>query len=82
VEEILAIAEVKERLRVFQAHEELAEMQIRRCATIDGNVVVADLRDEDPIYVCNRFLLYGIYPRARFPLTFCPATATTRFCWR
>ena len=72
VEEILAIPEVEERLRVFQEHEELAEMQIKRCATIDGNVVVADLREEDPIYVCNRFLLYGIYPSAQVSINVLP----------
>ena len=33
VNEILAIAGVEERLHVFQEHEELAEMQIRLCAT-------------------------------------------------
>ena len=72
VEEILAIAEVEERLHVFQKHEELAEMQIRRCATLDGNVVVADFRGEDPIYVCNRFLLYGIFPSAQVSINVLP----------
>ncbi len=75
VEEILAIPEVEERLRVFQEHEELAEMQIRRCATVDGNVVVADFREEDPIYVCNRFLLYGIYPNAQVSINVLPGDA-------
>lgn len=72
VDEILTIAEVEERLHVFQEHEELAEMQLKRCSTIDGNVVIADLRGEDPIYVCNRFLLYGIYPSAEVSINVLP----------
>ncbi len=75
VNEILAIAEVEERLHVFQEHEELAEMQIRRCATINDNVVVADLGEEDPNYVCNRFLLYGIYPSTQVSINAPPGDA-------
>ena len=27
-----------------------------------GAVVVSDLRGEDPIYACNRFTIYALFP--------------------
>lgn len=62
VEEILALPDVRERVDLFHAHRGPAEEQIRRCSTVHGPVVALDLRNEDPIYVCNRFLIYAMYP--------------------
>jgi len=72
VEEILQIPDVEERLHIFQEHEEFAELQLKRCASIDGDIVVADLRGEEKIYACNRFLIYGLFPSAKVSIHIYP----------
>jgi hypothetical protein len=78
VEEILQIPDVNQRLLVFQEHEEFAERQLRRCGSIDGNIVVADMRGEDSIFACNRFLLYGLFPAAQVSIHIFPGDDTTK----
>ena len=29
---------------------------------VDGNLIITDLRGVDPIYSCNRFMIYSMYP--------------------
>jgi nanoRNase/pAp phosphatase (c-di-AMP/oligoRNAs hydrolase) len=29
---------------------------------VEGNVIITDLRGVDPIYTCNRFMIYSMYP--------------------
>ena len=62
IEEILSIQDVQERVRVYYEHEEKAEHQLNRSTKKYGNVSVVDLRDEDPIYACNRFMIYALNP--------------------
>src|SRR3712207_3465519 len=64
VEEILAPPNVAERVELYREHPEAAVEQIRRCATVHGNLVVLDLRDEDVIHPTNRFTLYALFPEA------------------
>jgi nanoRNase/pAp phosphatase (c-di-AMP/oligoRNAs hydrolase) len=64
VQEILATPDVAERVDLYLAHAEAAKQQIRRCATVRGNVVVLDLRDEDVIHPANRFTIYALFPQA------------------
>jgi nanoRNase/pAp phosphatase (c-di-AMP/oligoRNAs hydrolase) len=63
VEEILATPDVAERVALYREHEEAAKRQIRRCASVHGNVVVLDLRDEEVIHPTNRFMLYALHPQ-------------------
>ncbi len=72
IDEILQIPDVVQRLHVFQEHEEYAELQLKRCASIDGNIVIADLRGEETIYACNRFLIYGLFPAAQVSIHIYP----------
>lgn len=62
IEQILELPDVTERTDLYFAHEEGAREQIARCASVHGNVVVLDLRDEDPIYATNRFMIYALHP--------------------
>ncbi len=62
VDEILATPDVAERVELYEAHADEAEEQIRRCATVHGNVVVLDLREEEVIHPTNRFTLYALFP--------------------
>jgi nanoRNase/pAp phosphatase (c-di-AMP/oligoRNAs hydrolase) len=68
ITQILALADVKERVELYFDHEAKAVEQIRRCTTQHGNLVVLDLREEDPIYACNRFMLYALYPGANISI--------------
>ena len=62
IEEILASPDVSERVALYRDHADAAREQILRCATVRGQVVVLDLRDEDVIHPANRFLLYALHP--------------------
>ena len=63
VEQILETPDVKERVDLYFAHAEAAVEQIRRCATVRGNLVVLDLREEEVIHPTNRFTLYALFPQ-------------------
>jgi nanoRNase/pAp phosphatase (c-di-AMP/oligoRNAs hydrolase) len=65
VEEVLALPDVKERVDLYRAHEGKFKDQLRRCATLHGDLVVLDLRDEEIIYAGNRFVIYAMFPKAR-----------------
>jgi len=68
IEEIIALPDVQERVQLFQEHAELAKQQIQRCATIHGDVVVLDLRNEATIYAVNRFMIYALYPDCKISI--------------
>ena len=61
-EEVLTIPDVQERTkRYFSQQEEFVDM-IKRCAWIEGKLVVLDLRNETDIFSGNRFTLYSLFP--------------------
>ncbi|CAO3419741.1 exopolyphosphatase [Azospirillum endophyticum] len=62
IEQILELPDVKERADLYTQHAELFVDQIKRCATVRGNVVVLDLRKEETIYAGNRFMIYALFP--------------------
>ena len=62
IDEILELPDVKERVDLYREQTARFETQIMRCARLHGEAVVVDLRDEDPIYAGNRFMVYAIYP--------------------
>lgn len=62
IEEILETPDVAERVELYREHADAAIDQLGRCGTQHGNVVVLDLRDEDPIYATNRFTIYAVFP--------------------
>jgi nanoRNase/pAp phosphatase (c-di-AMP/oligoRNAs hydrolase) len=64
VDEILQLPDVAERVDLYFAHAEPAVEQIKRCATVHGNLVVLDLRDEEVIHPTNRFTIYALFPHA------------------
>ena len=63
VEEILALPDVAERVELYDEHAAKAAEQIGRCATVHGNLVVLDLRDEEVIHPTNRFTIYAMFPQ-------------------
>jgi nanoRNase/pAp phosphatase (c-di-AMP/oligoRNAs hydrolase) len=62
-DEILATPDVAERVELYRAHADAAREQIVRCASVHGNLVVLDLRDEEIIHPANRFLVYALFPQ-------------------
>lgn len=61
-EEILEIPDVRERtVRYFEQDGKFKEM-VRQNSTVDGNVVILDLRNQEEIFTGNRFLLYSLFP--------------------
>ena len=68
IDEVFENPHVKERVELYNAHAEAAEEQIRRCATVHGNLVVLDLRDEEVIHPTNRFTLYALFPQCNISI--------------
>ena len=68
IEEILDLPDVKERVELYFDHEDKFKDQLHRCSTVHGNLVVLDLRNEDPIYVGNRFMIYALYPQCNISI--------------
>jgi len=62
IEEILALPDVEERVSLYFEQETKFKQQLLRCSQVYQNLVVLDLRDEDAIYVGNRFMLYALFP--------------------
>ncbi|MGH1463791.1 MAG: hypothetical protein ACRBBQ_00375 [Cognatishimia sp.] len=62
ITDILALPDVKERVDLYNDHQEKFREQLLRCATVHGNLVVLDLRNEEVIYAGNRFMLYALFP--------------------
>jgi len=62
IDEILALPDVAERVALYREHEPKAKEQILRCSTVHDNVVVLDLRGEEPIWPTNRFAIYALRP--------------------
>src|SRR5213079_1839259 len=63
VEQILETPDVAERVELYNDHAAAAVEQIKRCATVHGDLVVLDLRDEEIIHPTNRFTLYALFPQ-------------------
>ena len=63
IDEVFENPHVIERVALYNAHAAAAEEQIRRCATVHGNLVVLDLRNEEVIHPTNRFTLYALFPQ-------------------
>jgi len=72
VEEILKIPDVEERLHLYMEHEELFEMQLRRCTTVHTKLAVIDLRGQETIFAGNRFTVYAVFPACNISIQVLP----------
>ncbi|PAY19965.1 exopolyphosphatase [Rhodopirellula sp. SM50] len=68
IEDILLLPDVRERVELYEEHRELAQEQLKRCATVHDNLVVLDLRDEETIYATNRFVIYSVFPQCNISI--------------
>jgi nanoRNase/pAp phosphatase (c-di-AMP/oligoRNAs hydrolase) len=55
---------VDERVALYRQQSALFGAQLQRSTAIIGDVAVVDLRQEDPIYAGNRFMVYALYPES------------------
>lgn len=64
----MATPEVQERVaRIGEQDEHFRAATIKR-SKLSGNVVFTDFRNEDPLPVGNRFIVYTLYPQANISL--------------
>lgn len=63
VRDIMDLPDVRERVELYEAHQDKAVEQIRRCSMVHGSLVVLDLREEETIWVTNRFMIYALFPQ-------------------
>lgn len=68
IEEILELPDVKERVELYFEQEKLFKEQLQRIAKIDGDCVILDLRNEEVIHAGNRFMIYALYPEAKYSI--------------
>lgn len=68
IDQVLEHPDVKERVELYREHEELAKEQIKRCTTVHGNLAVLDYRNEEQIYVVNRFMVYALFPECNISM--------------
>ena len=68
VHEILTLPDVRERVDLYFDHEPRAVDQLLSASTVHGNVVVVDLRDQDPIWATNRFMVYALFPQCNLSI--------------
>ena len=61
-EEILAMPDIQERIEVYNEQTEKFKEMVTKYTRVEGNVIITDLRGVDPIYTCNRFMIYSMYP--------------------
>ena len=66
IDEIMELPDVKERVEMYFEHEKQFEEQLKKCARVEGGVVVIDLRNEDVIYTGNRFKIYAMFPEVKY----------------
>jgi len=62
IDQILAITDVKERVKVYREQAEKFKGMVGKHTKVTDNVICTDLRGVDTIYVGNRFMIYSIYP--------------------
>lgn len=65
IQSVLELPDVKERTQLYFEYEPRFRDQLTRCARVYDNVVVLDLRNEEPIYPGNRFVIYALYPKQK-----------------
>ena len=78
IKEILLIPDIEERVHAYSLNAEFAEFQLRRCASEHKNLVIIDLRREEVVYPCNRFMVYALYPECNISMQVRPDTEPGR----
>lgn len=62
IEEIMQMPDVQERVELYNEQAKLFKEQVERCSTVHKNLIILNLKGEDPIHAGNRFMIYAMYP--------------------
>ena len=62
IEQILQDEDVAERVVLYHEQDKLFREMISKYTKVYENVIVTDLRDVNPIFTGNRFMVYSMYP--------------------
>ena len=65
VDEVLALPDVAERVRLYEEQSALFVEQLKAVSTVRGDLVVVDLREVETIHAGNRFMVYALFPQCR-----------------
>lgn len=68
IDEILELPDVKERVDLYFEQEKLFKEQLQRIAKVEGDCVILDFRNEEVIHAGNRFMIYALYPEAKYSI--------------
>ncbi|MGA1845019.1 MAG: exopolyphosphatase [bacterium] len=67
-QDILEVPDVQERVKRYFNQEKTYEEMIKANSTVDGNVLIIDLRNVEEIVSGNRFKEYALYPEANISI--------------
>lgn len=62
IDEILEMPDVVERIKLYREQSDMFKDMVRKYTRISGDTIITDLRDVNPIYAGNRFMIYSLYP--------------------
>ncbi len=65
IEEILNMPDIKERADLYHNHQQKFIQQLRTCTTVKDGLGMIDLRNEETIFVGNRFVAYALFPEMK-----------------
>jgi nanoRNase/pAp phosphatase (c-di-AMP/oligoRNAs hydrolase) len=68
IDEVMSQPEVTSRVERIRAQDSAFRERTKACSRLDGNVVFTDFRNESPLPVGNRFLIYTLFPAANISL--------------
>ncbi len=68
IDEIMQLPDVVERIELYNKYNYEFIDQLKRCSTIQDNVIVLDLREEEIIYPGNRFMIYALFPKTNISI--------------
>lgn len=60
--EILALPDIQERIDTYNEQTAQFMEMVKKHTIVDGKLIISDLRNIEPIYSGNRFLIYSMYP--------------------
>lgn len=64
IQDILSLPDVQERVQRYFEQDTLFREMLQQHSYVSDHVVVTDVRNADPIYTGNRFLVYALFPEA------------------
>ena len=68
IEQIFENPDVQERVKLYFEQDAQFREMLDKYTRIDGNVIITDLRDVNPIYSGNRFVIYSLHPEQNISL--------------